>query len=245
MWRKLILGAVVVAGCAQLVHAADSDNIKAGLQKLADSPNYSWKSVVEGGYGAGETDGKTQSDGLTSLSITRQDNSFQVFIQNGKGVAKTDDGWQTAAELTADDGGGGGPSPERMLGMMIENFKTPVAMAQAAIVKLQNVQKTDDGYTADLSEDAAKQLLTFRRRNQNANGQGPTITNAKASVHIWIKDGIVAKLLHHVTGTVSFNGNDRDIDRTTTTEFTDVGSTKITIPDDAKAKLNAPPATQP
>ena len=40
---------------------------------------------------------------------------------------------------------------------------------------------------------------------------------------------------NHATGTVTFNGNDRDIDRTTTTEFSNVGSTTVTIPDEAKA----------
>ena len=41
----------------------------------------------------------------------------------------------------------------------------------------------------------------------------------------------------HVSGTVSFNGNDRDMDRTTTVEIKDVGTTKIEVPDDAKKKL--------
>ena len=38
-------------------------------------------------------------------------------------------------------------------------------------------------------------------------------------------------------GKVSFNGNDRDVDRTTTVEIKDIGSTKVQVPDDAKKKL--------
>lgn len=39
-------------------------------------------------------------------------------------------------------------------------------------------------------------------------------------------------------GTVSGrNGEDREIDRTTTTEIKDVGSTKVQVPDAAKKKL--------
>jgi len=45
------------------------------------------------------------------------------------------------------------------------------------------------------------------------------------------------KYQYHVQGTVSFNGNDRDVDRTTTIEITDVGTTKIDVPDEAKKKL--------
>jgi hypothetical protein len=245
MLKRVILGLGIVAGFAGLARASAQDDIQAALQKLSDSPNYTWKSTVEGGFGAGDTTGKTQKDGLTSLSISRQDNTFEVIIQGSKAAIKTDDGWKTPSELAnADNGGGGGPAPGRFMAMMVQNFKTPVATAQEMAGKLENVKKTDDGYTADLTEDAAKQLLTFRRR-RNANAAAPEISNAKASVTIWIKDGVVTKLQNHVTGTVTFNGNDNDVDRTTTTEFSDVGSTTITVPDEAKAKLAAPPATQP
>ena len=40
-----------------------------------------------------------------------------------------------------------------------------------------------------------------------------------------------------VKGKVSFNGNDRDVDRTTTVEIKDIGSTKIEVPEEAKKKL--------
>jgi hypothetical protein len=37
---------------------------------------------------------------------------------------------------------------------------------------------------------------------------------------------------------VSFNGNDREIDRTTTTEISKVGETKLVVPEAAKKKLS-------
>ncbi len=85
-----------------------------------------------------------------------------------------------------------------------------------------------------MTEDGAKTLLTFRR---GGNGDGPTVTNPKGSVTFWITDGKLSKYQYHVTGTVSFNGNDRDVDRTTTTEIKDVNTTKIDVSDDAKKKL--------
>jgi hypothetical protein len=258
MLQRFFLGAAMVGAFAGIVRASAQDDINAALQKLADSPSYSWKTTTEGGFGAGETDGKTQKDGPTTLlTITRQDNTYQVIIQGDKAAAKTDDGWKSTDELTAATAaggqGGGAPGPERILSMTIQNFKTPVAIAQAAVAGLQNIQQSNDVYAADLSDDAAKQALTFRRRPQNADASAapanaPTVSNAKATVKIWIADGAVSKIENHVTGTVSFNGNDRDIDRTTTTVFSDVGSTVVAVPDDAKAKLTAPaaaPTTQP
>ena len=253
MFRRLIACAAIVVGSAGLAHAAAQDDIQAALQKLADSPNYSWKTTVAGGFGAGDTTGKTEKDGLTTLSMTRQDTTYEAVIQGDKSAVKTADGWKSAADLAAAAGGGGGgggggaPNADRFLGMMVRNFKTPVDLALPMVPTLQNVQKTDDAYTADLTEDAAKQLLV-RPRRANAGGNAPPapeISNAKATVKVWIADGAVTKIENHVTGTVSFNGNDRDVDRTTTTEFSDVGSTVITVPDEAKAILAAAPATQP
>jgi hypothetical protein len=37
---------------------------------------------------------------------------------------------------------------------------------------------------------------------------------------------------------MSFNGNDMDVDRTTTVEIKDVGTTKITVPEEASKKLS-------
>jgi hypothetical protein len=39
-------------------------------------------------------------------------------------------------------------------------------------------------------------------------------------------------------GTMNFNGEDRDVNRTTTVEIKDVGSTKVEVPDPAKKKLS-------
>jgi hypothetical protein len=249
MLLKMIMSAAMVAGGAGIVRAAAQDDVQAAVQKLADSPNYSWKTTTEGGQGgqgASQTTGQTQKDGLTTLTITRQDNTFQVVIQGDKAAVKTDDGWQSAAELAAQPAGGNGgpPSPGRFLGMMARNFKTPVAVAQDAAGKLENLQLTDGVYTADLNADAAKAALTFRRRPNADDSNAPTVSNAKATIKIWIQDGAVSKIENHISGTVSFNGNDRDIDRTSTTQFFDVGTTNVTVPDDAKAKLVAP-ATQP
>ena len=53
-----------------------------------------------------------------------------------------------------------------------------------------------------------------------------------------VKDGVVSKYEIKVQGKVSFNGTDRDVDRTATIEIKDIGSTKIQVPDDAKKKLS-------
>ncbi len=64
------------------------------------------------------------------------------------------------------------------------------------------------------------------------------MTGAKASVKFWIKDGSLSKYEYHTQATMSFNGNDMNIDRTTTVEIKDVGSTKVTVAPEAAKKLS-------
>ena len=53
----------------------------------------------------------------------------------------------------------------------------------------------------------------------------------------WLKDGALAKYEFKVQGKVDFNGNEMDVDRATTVEIKDVGTTKVNIPAAAKKKL--------
>jgi len=86
-----------------------------------------------------------------------------------------------------------------------------------------------------LTEEGAKSLLTF---GPPRGGNAPEISGAKGSVKFWVKDGALSKIQFNVQGKLSFNGNDRDVDRTTTVEIKDVGSTKVDVPEDAKKKLS-------
>ena len=65
---------------------------------------------------------------------------------------------------------------------------------------------------------------------------GVRISGAKGSVKLWAKDGLLTKLEIKLQGKMSFNGNDTDVDRTTTVEIKDVGTTKVTVPEEASKK---------
>ena len=236
MLRQLMFGAVVCMAGVALAADASEDVLNA-VKKLNDSSNYSWKTTSEsaggGGFNASQT-GKTQKDGYTTVTITFGDNDTQLATKGGKGVVKTDDGWKTAEELADEQG------PARFMAMMAQNFKTPGAQAEEASSKLKDFKQEDDAYVATVSgEDAASLFMMGmgRGRRGGAGGQAPQVTNAKVVVKCWIKDGVLSKTELHTTGTISFNGNDMDIDRTTTTEFSDVGNTKVEVPEDAKKKL--------
>ncbi len=236
-FRFLCGATALLAGTFLTVTAVANDDVKSAAKKLAEKANYSWTSTTEvGGAGQqfrpGPTDGKLAGD-VTWVSTTFGQNTSEMVLKGAKGAAKTQDGWKSVAELTE-----GEATQEnrgrRFLGRMLQNFKAPAAQAEDLIAKTKSLEKTGDAYSGELTAEGVTELLTFGRR---AGGNAPAPTNAKGSAKFWLKDGVLSKFEYNVQGTVTFNNNEVNVDRTTTVEIKDVGTTKVEVPEEAKGKL--------
>lgn len=244
----LLASLLLIAGTwAQAAEGAGKDEVKSASKKLAEKGSYTWKSTVEnaggGGGGGGRgrmgpTEGKIGKDGVACLKMTRGETTTEAVVHGTKGALKTQDGWQSLEALASDTGGGGGGggNPGRFMARMLQNLKPPAVEAEDLAGKAKDLKLADGVYSGDLTEEGAKGLLTFGGRG--GGGGGPSISNAAGSVKFWVKDGILSKYQYHVKGTMSFNGNDRDVDRTTTVEISEVGTTTVTVPEEAKKKLS-------
>jgi hypothetical protein len=231
MKRTILCAALTLAAGSLL--AADStlkDDLSGAAKKLAKN-SYSWKTTREFGNFNNTSDGKTDKDGTVWLSLTFGDNTTEAFLKEGKGAVKRpDEDWKSLEEINAAQAEGRG----RFLGRMLQNYKTPAVEAADILEKTKELKKDGDACGSDLTEEGAKNLLTFGgRRPPNA----PEPKNAKASVKFWLKDGQLTKYEYKVQGTVSFNNEERDIDGTTTVEIKDIGATKLAVPEEAKKKL--------
>jgi hypothetical protein len=244
MFRNVLFGCVALVAGSGVVMAAAQDDVKAAAQKLTDAGSYTWKTTVQSGNGGagrgGPSEGKIDKEGVMVVTMTRGDNQMEIVKKGDKAAVKTQDGWKTPAEMAQDNGGQQGRG--RFMGRMVQNMQPPAKTAEELIADAKELTPAaaGDGWSGPLSEEGAKKAMSFggrRRGGDQANGQGPQISNAKGDVKFWTKDGALAGYELHVTGSVDFNGNTRDIDRTTTVQISDVGSTKVEIPDEAKKKL--------
>ena len=241
MTNKLIYCAVaMLAASAYAADSSPKDEVKAAAKQLADKASYSWKTTTEnanaggggGGGPRGPSEGKIEKDGYTFISLPGRDgNKTDVFLKGEKGAVKTADGWKSVAELAAEEQG-----PGRMAARMAKNFKAPAVQAADLAEKTKELKKADDSYKGDLTEEGAKSLLTFGGRG---GGNAPEVSGAKGSATFWVKEGTLTKYSYHVEGKVTFNGNDRDVDRTTTIEIKDVGTTKVEVPEEASKKASS------
>lgn len=232
------------AGSLLTLAEGAKDDVVAAAKKLAEAPCYSWKTTIDAGANAqfrpGPTEGKTIKGGATWVQVSMRDNTAEFVVQGGKAAVKTEDGWKAASELTADGGGGGGGgfNMGRMLARQAQNFKSPAVLAEEVAAKVKDLMKTEDIYSGELTEEGAKSLMTMGFGGRRGGGNGPNISGAKGTAKFWVKEGAITKVQTHVMGTrKNQNGDDVEIDRTTTTEISAVGSTKIDLADDAKKVL--------
>jgi len=230
----LIALSVLVSNYLLAADATPEEDVASAAKKLAEQKNYSWKSTVEFGNFASGTDGKVIKDGPVALSMTFGDNTTEAFLKGDKGAVKTpDEDWQSLEELAA--AAGTEPGPRQFLVRRLKNFKAPSDEAVQVIGKTKEIKQEGDAFTAELTEQGAKDLLSFGGRR---GGNAPEPKKAKGSVKFWIKGGMLSKFQTKVQGTVNFNGDDRDIDRTNTVEINDPGTTKIEIPEAAQKKMS-------
>jgi hypothetical protein len=234
MKKILCCATVIMAGSLLAAYADPKDDVTSAAQKLTSGGNYSWHTTVvvpaDSRFKPGPTDGKIQGN-LTDVKSSMGDNHTQ-FIIDGTNAVITDPDDGTWEKLSDVDTQGMG----RFLVGMVQNFKGPGVQATDLLADSESVQQSGNSYTGTLTEEGAKKLMMFGR-GRRGGGNPPAVSNPSGTVAFWVDGGQLTKFEYHVKGTVSFNGNDRPVDRDTTVQISDVGTTKIDVPADAKKLL--------
>ncbi len=217
--------------------AAEADakaDVKAAAKKLADKANYSWTSTIKsdggpgGNFRPGPTAGQTDA-GLVYLKLSFGDLTIESLVKGDKAATKTEEGWQNVDELEGN---------RAFMARRLKTYKAPAQEAQDLADKAKSLKKDGDAIAGDLSEEAVKELLSFGRR-PNADNPRPAPKDAKGSVKFWVKDGALTKVEFNVQGKVTGRDDaEISINRTTTIEIKDAGTTKLTAPEEAKKKLS-------
>jgi len=227
---KTTLTSIALAAFVMSLKAADStpaEQVTAAAKALGGEANYSWKETVvvpeSAQFKPGPTEGKLVKGGITYFTMSFGDNSTKIFLEGDKSAMNGPDGdWQSAKDMEQSEG------PGRFMSRMIREFKAPAAQAESLVSSAKELKADGDAIGGEMTEDGVKSQFRFGN-----------MTNPKGSVKFWVKDGKLAKYEFKVTGKADFNGNEFDVDRDTTVEITDVGTTKIEVPADARKKLDS------
>jgi len=224
--KKQLLCLATMTLATSLFAADAKEEVTAAAKKLGEKANYSWKTTVtvpeSAQFKPGPTEGKTEKDGFTYVTMSFGDNLTEAVMKGDKAAVANQDGeWQSAADLENSEGRG------RFLGRMLRNFKTPAVQAADLAAASKELKKDGETYAGDLTAEGAKAQFRFG-----------TASDTQGSVKFWIKDGKLSKFEFKLKGKVDFNGNITDVERTTTVEIKDVGTTKVNVPAAAKGKVS-------
>jgi hypothetical protein len=226
---------LVLASVSQPARADAKGDAEAAAKKLSDASSYAWTSKTEGGFGGGTFDGKAEKDGFAVVSMSFANNNIELVKKGDKGAIKMEDGWKSFDEAS-EGAGDGQPNRGRFIAGMLRNYKAPAAVTQQLVSFGKEIKSSGaDAFETELTEAGAKEMLSFRGRQ---GGEAPAISGAKGTAKFWVKEGVVSKVEYRLQGSINFNGQDRDVDRTTTIEIRDVGTAKVDVPEEAKKKAS-------
>lgn len=231
MKTSLLTISLLLVFTLSLISAEPATDVKAAARKLAAKPNYSWTSTPksESGNtpGSGPTEGQTEKDGFTYVTFSIGNNDIELAFKGDKAAIKREGEWAGLDELQGDSA---------WIARRLKQFKAPAAEAEDLLEKVDGVKKGENGvYTGDLTESGVKELFSRLRRRE----AGPTPEGAKGWAKFWITDGALSKYQYKVQGklTVGEDKREVEINRTTTVEIKEVGTTKVKVPEEAKKKL--------
>ncbi|HAM70269.1 MAG TPA: hypothetical protein DCM86_01325 [Verrucomicrobiales bacterium] len=230
----------LLCGASRAADATPIEEIHAAVKKLALATNYSWSIHTENvntnstRKAPSPVDGKTSSEGITALVFHRPDTTLEVYLRQTNGVVKLKDQWKTlkdAAEINEP----AGRNPARYLAKMATAYRTPAEDARVLMASMVKVEKVVDAIEGDLTSTATHDLIANgSRRGDNL---PPGLTDPHASVKFWIKEGSVERFQYHISGSMTFGATEVKLDRLTTVEIKDVGTTKLEVPDEVKRLL--------
>ncbi len=211
--------------------ASPKQTVLTAAKKLAEQPNYTWRTTIvvpdDAPFKPGPTDGKAEKGGIAWFSMSFFDNSLQAVVKGTNGAAEMEGTWKSVEELEKEEG------PPQFVALIVRNLRTPAKESADLAGYTKALTKDGDAYVSELTEEGAKAMQTFRMRDEG----GSTVSGAQGSVKFWLKDGALTKYEFKLKGTISFNGNDFPNERTTTVEIKDVGSTKLGLPEAARKKV--------
>jgi len=210
------------------------DELQSVIKKLGQKENYGWRTTNDFGGFISTAEGKANKEGLIQVAVTFGENTTTAYLKGGKGAVKTpEEDWQSLSDLAA--AVESEPGPRSFLVRRLQTYKAPAEQAADLASKLKSVKKQDGAYFGELTEEGAKDVLSFGRRRT---GNAPEPKNAKGSVRFWSKDGVLTKYQMKLEGTVSFGGEERDLEGSVTVEIKEIGTTKLELPEAAKKKMS-------
>ncbi|MBI4659153.1 MAG: hypothetical protein HY735_09950 [Verrucomicrobia bacterium] len=135
-------------------------------------------------------------------------------------------------------------------GLRFLRFKTPATRAVDLAAKARSLTEVNGVISAELIEEDAQQVLppsVQANRPTPIDGSVPKVSveffqpdlSGKVLVKFWVKDGALTKYQYRYQAIMRFLRERRAFNRTVTIEISNVGTTEVSVPEEAIKKLSS------
>lgn len=223
--------------------AETADVLKAAVEKLAKGTNYTWTKTFifpDAPIHPGPIIGQIDASGYMALSQNIGNGDFAAVLKDGVGVLKLPVGWLSAAEIIQGNPEGA-VNPAMLMSRVLFSVRKPDIEAAELLKQAASFTEDDKGVITEHLKESAVLTLIRNGVTGRPNPQSPPLKAAKGKVKFWINAGMIEKYEIKLEAQMlpSARNNAVDFKPTTTVEFTNVGTTKVQVPDAARDKLTA------
>ena len=258
MPRFALIGVLLFAALTAGASADTRDDLRAAIQKLADSDSYSWSTAdgimdvwhrsiplflpgsthsyfVRGDYFYNVI-GKVQKDGLMMFSVESDYEHSQAAMKAGKIAILAGNEWRSDAAIPQRrDDDRTPPDVTSYAALLARNFMSPVNKAFYFLSKTERLRNGGDLYMGYLSDDATHALLPMPHQPEEGD-DNPPLRQPMTRITYHVENGVLTSFdfdLSCLRNTFNFT---RGID----VNIEDVNYTAIALPDAAIAQLGLP-----
>lgn len=252
MKTTLFLITGIATGVLSVI-GADADlraTVSAAAKNLAAQSSFSWRTTIEtpgaqgsfGGGVSGPITGQFEQNGYTHVSPSGSSGLPEFVTNSGKAAVKVEDNWMTLEQASSRSGieqPRFGP-PVGFNLSSVTDFKMPFIEAEELLEATTDFIRLDDALTATLRAEVVIEALSPRGRGgRRGRRGGGGLKNPKGTVTFSVINGVLAQVTVALSGSMEFRGNERSLNRITTTTISNINSTKIYVPADAKEIVEA------
>ena len=234
----LLTGLLWAAGARA---AEPADVLKAAVEKLATGGNYTWTKTFifpDAPISPGPMNGQIDASGFILVSQNVGKGDFEAVLKDGVGVLHLPVGWLSAPEI-AQGNPEGAVNAALLMSRVLFSVRKPDVEA-AELLKLgASFTQDDQGVITERLKEAGVVTLIRNGVTGRPNPQMPPMKEVSGTVKYWVNAGLIEKYEVSLQAKFlpsAFKGG-VDFKPTTTVAFTNVGSTKVLVPDAARARL--------
>lgn len=217
-------------------------DVEQALQKLAAAESFSWVAMtIEETDGkdpklAETVEGKWVRGGWSRLSRPKTKSTTDAFMKNDRLALMTSQGWKSV-DLKDLAPGGAKPAKDIRPAQDLLHAKAPLAQARVLLGRMNEVGRRENGlYSGRMAPLNVPIILEYAA---TAGLKLPTLEDTEIRVNFRINEGVLGSYELVVSGRNAKSKNPQTAGRLVSmaVDFTEVGTTTLEVPDEARKLL--------